>query len=119
MNREKIKKRVQQHAQTLLYKKGYISPVDLFIEMGWLTDEKVKQWRFRKIAYLERVATANLGKLNFALRTLKKFADEHQLKASMTDYKSWGKGAKRRLKFSKTGNPYMEKMYATHYVKRN
>lgn len=116
MNRQKIEQRVKQYAMELIYVKGYVSPIDLFLQIGWLTDEKVNQWRFRKIPYLERVATSNLGKLNFALKTLKKFALEQGWKESMTVYNSWGKGAKQKLFFSKSRNPHMEKLYATNYV---
>ena len=74
MNRKKIEKRVYQYATVLVHKKGYVSPIDVLLEIGWLTDEKVEQWRMGKIPYLERVATANLAKLNFALHMLRKFA---------------------------------------------
>lgn len=116
MNRQKLEQRVKQYALELVNAKGYVSPIDLLLQIGWLTDEQVKQWRFGKISYLESAAATNLAKLNFALKTLRKFAGEQQWNESMTVYNSWGMGAKRRLIFSKSGYPHMEKMYATHYV---
>jgi hypothetical protein len=35
----------------------------------------------------------------------------------MTVYKSWGKGKKVLLQFSKSGDPSLETAYATHFVK--
>jgi hypothetical protein len=37
----------------------------------------------------------------------------------MTVYKSWGKGKKTLLQFSKSGDPTIEAAYATHFVKPN
>ena len=47
--------------------------------MGWLTEQKVEQWRFGKAPYLERVTSVNLAKLNVALKLLRKFAREQEL----------------------------------------
>ncbi|MEI3612386.1 hypothetical protein [Pseudogracilibacillus sp. SO30301A] len=118
MNRQKIEQRVKQCATELVIDKGYVSPIDLFLQIGWFTDDKVNQWRFRKIPHLECAATSNLSKLNFALKTLRKVAIDQNWKESTTVYYSWGKGAKRKLIFSKSRNPYLEKLYATHYVLR-
>lgn len=118
MSRNKIEKRVYHAAHSLLHKKGYISPVDLLLELGWLTEQRIKQWRFGEVSYLERVVSVNLRKLNFALKTLRKFTYEQQLKHSTTSYKSWGKGPKRDLRFSKSGQPHLEKRYRTHYVRK-
>jgi len=35
----------------------------------------------------------------------------------MTVYKSWGKGKKTLLHFSKSGDPSIEAAYATHFVR--
>src|SRR5690625_5820919 len=81
--------------------KGYVSTIDLFQRMDWLSEEKIKLWRFKKISYLESEIRANLSKINFALKTLKKFATENQLKPSTTEYKSWGKGTKLTLQLDR------------------
>jgi hypothetical protein len=41
------------------------------------------------------------------------------LNTSWTGYKSWRKGRKIELRFSKTGEPNIEKSYATHFVKKS
>jgi len=35
----------------------------------------------------------------------------------MTVYESWGKGKKTLLQFSKSGDPRIETVYATHFVR--
>ena len=87
--------------------------------MDIITQKQVEEWRFRKIPYLERVTTGNLGKLNHILMTLRKLAMEQNLKPSITVYQSWGKGTKERLRFSKIGSKFMEDMFSTHYVRNN
>src|SRR5690625_7871315 len=118
MSRMKIEQRVYEHGEILMMDKGYVSPIDLFQRMDWLSEEKIKLWRFKKISYLESEIRANLSKINFALKTLKKFATENQLKPSTTEYKSWGKGTKLTLQFSKNNHPFTEKIYRTHFDKR-
>jgi len=116
MSRKKIEANVRKNAIELMKEKGYISPVDLLIRMDRITIKQVEDWRFKRISYLERVTIGNLANLNHILKALRKFAQEQKLQPSMTVYKSWGKGPKKRLQFSKTANPYMEEQYATHYV---
>ncbi|MFD2759933.1 hypothetical protein [Lentibacillus juripiscarius] len=119
MSRKTIEKMVYRHATGLMKEKGYISPVDLLVKMDRITPKQVEDWRFKRIPYLEKVTVGGLGKMNHILKTLKKFATEQELKPSLTVYKSWGKGPKKLLRFSKTGDPYMEERYATHYVRKS
>lgn len=116
MSRKKIDTNVRHCATKLAEEKGFISPVDLLIKMDRIKVKQVEDWRFKRIPYLEKVILGNLGNLNQILNALQKFAQDHGFKASTTVYKSWGKGQKKQLQFSKTANPYLEKKYATHYV---
>ena len=116
MSKKRIEESVYRNAIVLLEEKGYISPVELLVMMDRLKSKEVEDWRFKRIPYLERVIAGNLGKVNHILQTLKKFAGEQNLKPSITVYKSWGKGPKKLLRFSKTGNADLEKLYSTHYV---
>ncbi|WP_227765144.1 hypothetical protein [Zhaonella formicivorans] len=116
MSRQDIYKKVWKYAGELIAEKGYVSPVELLIKMGRLRPEQVEEWRFKRIPYLERAIIGNLSKMNTILLALRYFAGSAELKPSVTVYASWGKGPKQRLRFSKSGNPYVEKMYATHYV---
>ena len=119
MNRNELKKKVRVIVGSLLYKKGYISLVDILMEIGYLTSESYEDWRRGRVSYLEKVCKVNLKKLSIILRELKEYARENDLKSSWTAYNKWGKGKKIRLQFSKSGNEYIEKAYATHYLKSN
>jgi hypothetical protein len=101
----------------VLREKGFISFVDILIQMGKLTKEDHESWRMRRIPYLERAIKLNLSQLSHLLRTLRQNAAKGHLQPSKTVYVSWGKGPKQPLRFSKSGNPWIEEVYATHYLK--
>jgi len=52
------------------------------------------------------------------MKTVRRNSLTGNLNPSWTGYKSWGKGIKIDLKFSKSGDPNIEKTYATHFVKK-
>ena len=74
--------------------------------------------------YLERVCTVNLRKLSFIMHQIRVYAQKTGLKSSLCYYKQWGVKKKNGqvhkpvipLRFSKSGNPEIEKWYATHFV---
>ena len=101
--------------EKLCERDGYASPVNLLLEIGMLPKEKYEQWRGGRVDYLERVCTANLHQLALVLTTARAFALKHGLKQSQTVYVSYGP-QKKRLRFSKSGEPGIEKHYATHFV---
>lgn len=92
--------------------KGYVSPIDLLIGIGWLTEEKLMDWKMGRVAYLERVVTANLSKLTKTMKEFRAWAAHANLKPSRTAYKH----KNCLLRFSKSGNPNIEESYSTHYV---
>jgi hypothetical protein len=65
----------------------------------------------------------NLGKLATINREIRAYAKKANLKASWTDYRQWAvkkkhghKPQKPRLRFSKSGDEQIERLYATHYI---
>lgn len=84
--------------------------------MGKVAPKQVEDWRFGRVPYLERVVQGSLGKCSSILAFMRETAEEMGLKASYTAYMKWGKGPKQHLRFSKSGNPHIERQYATHYV---
>ena len=52
-------------------------------------------------------------------KTIRKIANDLDLKKSWTEYNQYGKSENRRLRFSKSGNKDIEVAYATHYVDIN
>ena len=98
---------------------GYATAVQTLMDMGILSKADYERWRKGQVPYLEKVCNVNLKKLASILEEMKCYAGRNGLKPSFTFYKQWGRKNKPtiKLKFSKTGSEYMEKLYATHYVK--
>ena len=99
---------------------GYATAVQTLMDMRILSKEDYERWRNGQVPYLERVCKVNLKKLAAILQEMKRYATRNDLKPSFTFYKQWGRKNKStiKLKFTKTGNEYMENLYATHYVKK-
>ena len=104
--------------------KGYVAPVDVLVDTGILDKKQLEEWRFGRIPILELVCKVNLRKLSFLMHEMRVYAQKNSLKSSMTIYKRWGvkkKGGQGEnpvilLRFSKTGDPNIEKWYSTHFV---
>ncbi|TCP23468.1 hypothetical protein EV207_13130 [Scopulibacillus darangshiensis] len=119
MNRHQLAKRIKRIMDQTIYEKGYITPVDVFLKLDKLSKQNYEAWRKKRIPYLERVMRGNLNQFSFIMKEIRLHARKRELKASWTSYKSWGKGQKVDLTFSKSGNPILEKAYATHYIDSN
>jgi hypothetical protein len=117
MNQRELEQKAIQAADCCLKAKGYISVVDTFMEMGALTKENHENWRFRRVPYLEKVVQMNLSHISVVVKAVQANSIRGKLKPSTTKYMSWGKGARQQLRFTKSGNPYLEKVYATHFVR--
>ena len=117
LSKQQIIDQTNSASSKLLKEKGYISVVDVLIEIGKLQKQDYEKWRFQKIPYLEKVIQANLSKINVILRAIQKYSQDNKLRASGTVYQSWGKGPKKLLRFSKSGEKKIEEAYATHYIK--
>ena len=119
LNRKQLQTNLSTVTSELLKEKGYISFVDVFIKLGYLDPKEYEDWRMKRVPYLERVIKINPGKINFIMKTVRRNSLNGNLTPSWTGYKSWGKGKKIELRFSKTGDPNIEKTYATHFVKKS
>ncbi|MDQ0194746.1 hypothetical protein [Paenibacillus wynnii] len=116
MNRHELQKKVRHTVHQLIWEKGYASPLDLFLKMEKISPKLVEEWRFGRVPYLERVLHGNLGQFSFIMKEFRKTARELDLKESYTAYMSWGKGTKRPLRFSRSGESQVERHYSTHFV---
>lgn len=122
MNEKELIGKVHSSVYHQCQKRGFATPVDVLMDVGVLTKEKYEDWRFGRVPYLERVCNINLHKLSFIMSQIRSYAKKSGYKPSFTYYKRWGmkkKGGMKRtipLRFSKSGNPEIERLYATHYV---
>jgi len=118
MNRKDLHRKLSILTSDLIYEKGYISFIDVFNKLGYLDIKDYELWRMKKIPCLEKTIKINVSKINFIMKTIQKNSLNGKLKPSWTEYKSWGNGKKVFLRFSKSGEENIEKLYATHFVKR-
>lgn len=117
MNRQELEAKLGEVTSRLLKAKGYISYADLFMAMGRLTATDYEAWRHGRIPYLEKAVGLNLSQISFAMKTVRKNSLNGKLKPSWTAYMSWGKGPKRALRFSRSGERAIEELWATHFVR--
>lgn len=123
MKDDELKKKVRGAMCRQCRERGFAAAPDVLLEIGALSKAKHEDWRFEKIDFLERACTLNLRQLSLVLSEMASCAQEHDLKPSWCCYKQWGVkktfGHKRpvvKLRFCKSGNPDIERAYATHYV---
>ena len=95
-----------------------VTPVEVFIGMGFLLRKSFEDWRFGRVPYLEKVLQCNLSRISRILRILRMHAHDLDLRPSLTVYMKWGRGSRTRLRFSKTGEPKLEEAYALHFFRQ-
>jgi len=108
--------KVARAVEQILARGKVVAAVDVLIHMNVLAPERLEDWRRGRVPYLERVIEGNLTRLGRFLRILGFHAHELNLVPSMTVYTSWGKGARRQLRFTKTGHRKIEEAYSRHFV---
>jgi hypothetical protein len=116
MNNKELEKKTTSIINSLIYEKGYICSVDVLLRLGYLTQKDYEDWRLGRVPFLEKVCKVNLKKLSLTNRMIAKFAKQRQLKKSWTEYNQYGTKNKKRLAFSKSGDPHIETLYATHFI---
>ena len=117
MNNKDLKEKIKSIMNSLVYEKGYACAVDVLLRLEYLSEKDYNDWRFGRIEYLEKVCRVNLSKLSTINQSIKRFANDMNLKGSWSGYNRFGKGAKQRLIFSKSRNKNIEEAYATHYLR--
>jgi hypothetical protein len=114
-NRSKLKARVVSAAAAALETQGYVSAIDVLTRIGWLSPSHLKEWRTGRRPSLEAVLQANLSRLSEAMRLFRKWAMEGGLRPSETRYLT-RTPARAELRFSRSGDPAIERAYRTHWV---
>lgn len=107
---------IERAVAAILASSKVVAPVDVIVRLGWLSAVDLENWRFGRVPYLERVIRCNLTRLSRFLRILGFHCHELNLTASQTAYVKWGKGRRTALRFTKTGDPPLERVYARHFV---
>jgi len=113
---DRLKERVVSAAEAALAHKQYVSAIDVLTGSGLLEPAHVASWRKGRIDFLERAIQANLKKISQSMAMFRQWALEKGLKATGTHYVRKTRNGTMDLRFSKSGDPAIEKNYRTHYV---
>ncbi len=108
--------RIERAVNAVLAQGNVVAPVDVLIGRDLLKPDQLEEWRRGQVPYLERVIAGNLSRLSRLLRILRFHAHDLNLRPSATAYMRRGKGARQRLRFTKSGDAKLEEAYATHFV---
>ena len=110
-----LERRVVRAAEAALAERGYVSPIDVLVGIGWLHPRRIDEWRQGRVDCLEPVTMVNLHKLSDAMRLLRRFARGRGLVPSETAYLARTRD-RRSLRFSVSGDAAIERAYRTHWV---
>ncbi len=116
MDNTDLDKKVKSFVHSNRFEKGIVCVVDILIQLDYLSKKNYDDWRFGRVDYLEKVCTVNLSKLTLINKLIRKHSMDLGLESSWTGYNQFGKGLKKRLRFSKSGKKNIEDGYATHYL---
>ncbi|MGA2451246.1 MAG: hypothetical protein ABTD50_21515 [Polyangiaceae bacterium] len=108
--------RIERAVAAILANGKVVAPVDVLVKMDILAPSDLEDWRFGRVPYLERVVRGSLSRLSRLLRILGFHCHDLNLVPSHTAYVKWGKGPRTALRFTKTGEERLEKIYARHFV---
>jgi len=114
--KEKYYPRVVLAVAKVLSKTDVVAPVEVLLEMGNLNKKNLEAWRKGQVPYFERVFEGSLSKANRILRIIGFHAHDLNMVPKKTVYHQHGKGKKRILRFSKSGEDKIEEAYSKHYI---
>jgi hypothetical protein len=114
-NRKKLRNRVVCAAESVVTQQGYVSAIDVLTGIGWLDQATLKRWRQGQLPYLERGIQTNLSRISEAMKLFRAWAKEQHLYPSETAYIA-RTPARPILRFSKSGDSTIERLYRTHWV---
>jgi hypothetical protein len=108
--------RIERAVAAILANGKVVAPVDVLVKMDILASKDLDDWRFGRVPYLEGVIRGSLSRLSRLLRILGFHCHDLNLVPSQTAYVKWGKGPRTPLRFTKTREQRLEKIYARHFV---
>lgn len=115
-NQKRLQKQVVAAAEFSLLGKGYASAIEVFARTGRLEAKHLESWRKGRLRYLEAAIHGNLSTISRIMAFFRRWARDRNLNPSETAYVRHTPGPRRDLRFSKSGNPTIERLYRTHYV---
>jgi hypothetical protein len=107
--------RVARAAEAALASDRSVSPVEVFMTIGWLDVTHMKRWRQGQEEDLESCMQVNETRLSEAMDLLQSWAAERGLIASEMPYVAQTP-RRQALRFSRSGDPERERRYRTHWL---
>ncbi|HYR62576.1 MAG TPA: hypothetical protein VET24_08105 [Actinomycetota bacterium] len=114
-NLAKLEGRVVRAAEAALADHKYVTAIDVLAGIGWLPQSGLDLWRQGRTPSLEAEIQAGLAKISAAMRLFRQWAERSGLKPSETVYVARTRD-RRKLRFSVSGDPAIERAYRTHWV---
>lgn len=109
-----LPQRVTGVADRVLADQGSVSAIDVFLGLGWLAPSQLDRWRQGRIPSLRSAIDVGPGKVDDALRLLRRWAEEHGLSPTAVEYVARTRD-RRHLRFTDDGDPASERVYRTHW----
>lgn len=114
-NRRPLADRVVAAAEASLAAQKYASLLDVLMGIGWLDPGAVDRWRQGRIECIESAMQTNPSRIAEAMELFRSWAAREGLIASEAHYVA-RTPRRQALRFSRSGNPTIERSYRTHWV---
>src|SRR5712691_2897739 len=114
-NRGTLADRVTRAAEASLAAQHSVSPLCVFVGIGWLDGGTARRWRQGQIECLEETLQTHPSRISEAMQLLRSWAVGKGLSASETDYVA-RTPQRQALRFSRSGDPAVEQLYRTHWI---
>ncbi len=112
---QRLEERVATAAEAALAERGFVTPIDVLVGLGWLAPSRVDAWRQGRVPCLEAVVEAGPAKLSAWMALFERWSQERGLKPSETAYVARSRD-RRPLRFSRSGDEAIERAYRTHWM---
>jgi hypothetical protein len=114
-NKEPLDVRVARAAADALADQHYVSTLDVFLRIRWIDGGTVQSWRQGRLDCFEQGLQVNPERIAEAMRLFQSWAHQKGLIPTETSYVA-RTPARQELRFSKSGDPALERRYRTHWV---
>lgn len=105
---DRLTLRLEASITSVLKRDGRLTYPALLVELGMLSPSSLDEWRAGRVPYLERVVTGNLTKLARIQKGVRRGARQRGLRRRVEE-------RERKVRFSKSGNPFIEEEYSAVY----
>ena len=108
--------RVVGAAEAALADHSYVSLIDVLCGMGLLSPNAAAAWRKGRIEFLEPEIQGSGEKISSSIEMFWRWAIEKGLKPSETDYVRRAPTGTVTLRFTRSGDPDLEKIFRIHFI---